>query len=65
MELPEEDVPPEEIWHSEDRLREWFDSVRQRRDDKLRGYESVPEADEEEEMTGNTALAGLLGERNG
>ena len=60
MELPEDDVPPEEIWHSDERLKEWFDSVKQRREDKMRGFDPVPDADEEE-MTSNTAVAELMG----
>ena len=59
--MPEEDIPPEEIWHSEDRMKEWFESVRQRRDDKMRGYETVPEADED--MTSNAAMTEVLGAR--
>lgn len=31
MELSEEDVPPEEIWHHEARMTEWFDEVKARR----------------------------------
>lgn len=40
-ELPAEDQPPREIWHSSDRLKEWFDSVKQRREDKARGLEPI------------------------
>lgn len=59
MELPEDDVPPEEIWHHDDRLKEWFDAVKQRREDKMRGYDPVPDSDEE--MTSNSAVADLVG----
>lgn len=52
MELPEEDVPPESIWHHEERLAEWFAAVQQRRTDRAKGYEPVPDADDDE-MTGN------------
>ena len=63
LELPEEDVPPEEIWHSEDRMKEWFDAIKQRREDKARGFDPVPDADEEEDMTENAAVADLLGRK--
>lgn len=41
QELAEEDVPPEEYWHSEDRLSEWFASVKQRRKGRASGMESI------------------------
>ena len=59
LEMPEEDVPPEEIWHSEDRLKEWFDSIKQRREDRARGFDVVPDADEED-MTSNEAVKEYL-----
>ena len=31
MELPEDEQPPEEIWHHGERMKEWFDAVKQRR----------------------------------
>ena len=47
FELPEEDVPPDYLWHSEERLKDWFDSVKQRREDRGKGIEEIPEADGE------------------
>lgn len=59
MELSEEEVPPRRFWHNEERLREWFDSVQQRREDRASGqdYEAVPDGDDG--MTTNEAASGL------
>ncbi len=51
LELPTEDVPPQHIWHHQDRLEEWFAAVRQRRKDAIKGVEAVPQADEDEPGT--------------
>lgn len=32
LEVPEDDVPPEEIWHHEEQLTEWFKAVQWRRE---------------------------------
>lgn len=55
----EEDIPDEHIWHHPDRLREWFEAVKQRHRD---GFESVPAADEEPGMTSNTLTKDLIGD---
>lgn len=47
FELPEDEVPPENLWHSETRLKDWFDSIKQRREDRMKGVEEIPEADGE------------------
>lgn len=47
------------IWGHDERLEEWFEAVRLRR---LHGHEAVPEADEEEGMTGNELTKQLMGE---
>lgn len=31
MELPEDELPPEEMWHHNSRLKEWFEAVKERR----------------------------------
>lgn len=31
LELQEEDVPPELIWHHDKRMEEWFEAVKERR----------------------------------
>lgn len=31
LELPEEDVPPELIWHHDSRMETWWEEVRERR----------------------------------
>ena len=48
LELPEDQTPPEEIWHSPERIKEWFSSVRQRMKDQAKGIESI-EPDEDSE----------------
>lgn len=52
MERPEEEVPPVEIWHHEERLKEFFESVKQDREDRMNGVERVPDP----ELTPNEAL---------
>jgi len=58
MELPEEEVPPQRIWHHEERLSTWFDAVAQKRKDRASGmsYEDVAE---DADMTENEAAVGL------
>lgn len=58
FELPEEEVPPEHIWHHHDRLEEWFAAVKQSRSDQMAGVESVPAADGDEEMLSNSLTKG-------
>lgn len=31
MEMPEDEIPPEEMWGHYQRLSEWFDAVKERR----------------------------------
>lgn len=61
FELSEEEVPPEEIWHHNERLEEWFESVKQARSDRMRGDSAfdVPEADESPGMASNEEAAAL------
>ncbi len=59
LELPREDVPPEHIWHHEERLEEWFASVEQRRKDRYKGLETVPDATDDETSVVNELAAGL------
>ena len=54
-----DDIPDERIWHHPERLEEWFEAVKQRHE---RGFEKVPDADEEEGMTGNVLVRDLIGE---
>lgn len=51
FELPEEDTPPEEYWHYQDRLSEWFEAVKARREERYGGGSSS--AEPAEDMTGN------------
>lgn len=55
MELPNEDMPPQRIWHHNERLEEWFEGVAQRHKLGPDEYESVPDP---EGMTENEAAAG-------
>lgn len=41
---PKEDIPPEEIWHHEERLDEWFEALEERR--RHPEMERIPEDDE-------------------
>lgn len=55
-----DDVPDESIWHHPERLEEWWEAVKQRRE---KGWEDVPAAvDEEDGMTGNALVNDLIGE---
>lgn len=50
MELPEDDVPPELIWHHDARLNEWWDEVKERRKSGASGrsdLEDVPTTENE------------------
>lgn len=58
LELPREDVPPERIWHHEERLGEWFEAVKQNRTARMRGGEAVPDADDGDSV-GNELAKGL------
>lgn len=51
LELPQEDTPPEEYWHSPEHLKEWFEAVKQRREDRFSGG-PIDDADADD-MTGN------------
>lgn len=62
MEQPEEDIPPEEIWHHGKRLEEWFEAVKHRRENP----DSAPhEVIEDAPMTQNELTAEVLGEGDG
>jgi len=43
-ELPEAEVPDEDIWHHPERLEEWWEAVKQRRENP--DMEPVPKASE-------------------
>lgn len=58
FELPEDEVPDENIWHHPERLDEWFEAVKQRRSG---GMEPVP-AGEDTDMTGNDYVRELMKE---
>lgn len=59
FELPEDDQPPEEIWHHTERLEEWFKAVKQRRDNP--DMKPIDEPMEESEMTSNSLTDEILG----
>lgn len=62
-ELPTEDQPPQEIWHSSERMKEWFDGVKQRRTDGASGLDPIdgPEADDMETNAEAAELKRSLG----
>lgn len=41
LELPEDQVPPEEYWHSQEHIRDWFEAVKRRLSDEHRGIKSI------------------------
>lgn len=47
--MPDDEVPDESIWHHPERLEEWFEAVKQRRE---RGLDPIDRA-EDVDMTGN------------
>jgi hypothetical protein len=50
LELQEDDVPDELIWHHDERMKEWWDEVRERRKAGSSGrsdLEDVPTTDNE------------------
>lgn len=57
-ELPSEEQPPKSIWLDQDRLQEWFDAVRKRRDEKY-GTDSA-EKGQIEDPVDNAAAKGLI-----
>lgn len=57
MELPDDEQPDELIWGNPARLEEWFEAIKQRRE-QGGGMTPVPEADED--MTGNELTRELL-----
>lgn len=58
MELPEDDVPPEEIWHDSARIEEWFEAVKHRRES---GMEPINDDVDEPPMLSNEETAKLIG----
>lgn len=64
LELPEADQPPEEIWHHNERLQEWFKAVKQNRENP--GMEPIEEVDDDDPtMMRNELLAELMGDLDG
>lgn len=57
LDRPADEVPPDTIWHHQERLEEWFASVEQRRKDRARGVETVPDASDDDENTVVNELA--------
>jgi len=55
LERPDDEVPPPEIWHHSEQLEEWFAAVEQNRKDRLRGVETVPDADDDNTMRNELA----------
>lgn len=49
FELPEDQIPPDEYWHSPALVEEWFETVKRRQSDRSKGVESIdmPESDDD------------------
>jgi len=58
FELPEDEVPDEDIWHHPARLEEWFEAIKQRRES---GHQAIDEP-EDVDMTGNEFTRELIGD---
>lgn len=58
FELPDNEVPDENIWHHASRLEEWFEAIKQRRESGLQPIDEVEDAD----MTGNEFARDLIGD---
>ena len=58
FELPENEVPDEDIWHHASRLEEWFEAVKQRREN---GHQPIDDA-EDVDMTGNELARQMIGD---
>lgn len=58
FELPEDEVPDESIWHHSERLEEWFEAIKQRRE---HGLQPIDEA-EDTEMVGHELARELMGD---
>ncbi len=56
LELPSDQVPPEKYWHSSKHLKEWFESVEQKRKDRAAGFETI---EDDEGMEENELAKGL------
>lgn len=59
IELPEDEVPPEAIWHHDERMAEWFEAVKERREARSSGREPI--SDVEAHMTENQIAEELTG----
>lgn len=59
IELPEDEVPPEKIWHHDERMTEWFQAVKERREARSKGQEPIP--DVEADMTENEIVQEVVG----
>lgn len=46
LDLSEDQVPPEEYWHSHEHIEDWFKAVKQRSADRARGMESIDTGEE-------------------
>jgi len=63
LELPEDEKPPEEIWHHMERLTEWFDAVKERR--RNPDMEPIGEYKGDVPLMRNEYLEEVMGGANG
>lgn len=57
FEAQPDEVPSEDIWHHPQRLEEWFEAVKQRRETGMQPIEA-----DDADMTGNELTKGLRGD---
>lgn len=57
FEMVDDERPPQNIWHHQARLEEWFEAVKQRRETGHRPIEA-----EDADMTGNQLTRELIGD---
>jgi len=59
FELPDDDQPDEKIWGHAERLEEWFEAIKQRRE---QGLTSIDDDEVPSDMTSNELTAELIGD---
>lgn len=62
FELPEDEVPDESIWHHHARLEEWFEAIKQRREN---GTQPIDDGPADGEWATNELTQELIGGTSG
>jgi hypothetical protein len=63
IELPDDERPPDNIWHHNERLKEWFEAVKERR--KNPDMQPIGEYEGDGPMMRNEYLSEVMGGSNG